>query len=369
MLKTLLLTFVIGIITFPVNAIHLVLVNPSNKSDPFWNYITDIAIATAKDLNITLDVEYSDANRIHQSDIIKSIANRKKKPDAVIFLPYDGTIMRSFKALETAKIPFVTLEQVFNRSMFPNLGYAMENYRYWLGEYTYDNEQAAIDLMEYLVAKAKRTNKKQKVHYAIGLGGDFYQSSMLRMKGFNLVAHKYEDVELNHVLPANWRKDKAKKLFKELHQKYGNTTIVFSASDHMALGVIEAAQDFNLIINKELFIGGFDWLPASLQAIDQELMTASMGGHFILASKAIVDLYDHLHGFAVYSKGSREHRVPLSIAHKDNVNTYRSLFLPVATSLIDFTVFSRHHAQLKQSNHIRFNVDNFAKAVMCANRG
>ncbi|GHF91898.1 ABC transporter substrate-binding protein [Thalassotalea marina] len=344
---------------------YFVFVNPSNKADPFWNYITDLAVATAEDLNVRLEVAYSGANRIHQSDLIKDIAERSEKPDAVIFLPYDGSIMRSFTTLEQAKIPFVTLEQVFNRQMFPSLGRAMETYKFWLGEYNYDNQRAAIELMSYLVERANNSIKPKvdESLYAIGIGGDFYQSSILRMNGFSIVAHANPNVELNHVLPASWQREKAKKLFIELNRKYGNTNIVFCASDQMALGVVEAAKELKLSINKSLFIGGFDWFPETLTAIKNNEFTASMGGHYILASKAIVDLYDHFHGISPYRKSSMAYRVPLSIIHQDNLNEFSSLLTPFNAENIDFSLFSKHLATQRNQKAPEFTISNFAKAM------
>lgn len=273
--------------------------------------------------------------------------------------------MRSFNALESANIPFVTLEQVFNREMFPNLGRAMENYQYWLGEYNYDNQKAAIDLMSYLVEQAKTSPmlKDNKSLYAIGIGGDFYQSSIQRINGFSQVSHANPIVEVNHVLPARWQREKAKKLFTQLHSKYRNTNIVFCASDQMALGVAEAAKAKSLVINQQIFIGGFDWFPETLTAIKNGEFTASMGGHYILASKAIIDLYDHFQGISPYTKGSKKYRVPLSILHQSNIDDYKALTLPFSPKNVDFTVFSKQIAKQQGKEALDFNILNFAQTL------
>lgn len=355
------------VFVFSCNAQYFVFVNPSNKADPFWNYATKLAIATASDLNIKLEVAYSDANRIHQSDLISEIAKRREKPTAVIFLPYDGSIMRSFSALEEANIPFVTLEQVFNRQMFPTLGRAMENYSNWLGEYNYNNQKAAVELTSYLVHQANIKLADNSRIFSIGIGGDFYQSSIKRMEGFSMVVHANKNVVLNHVLPAGWQREKAKDLFHQLHRKYSKTNLVFCASDQMALGVIEAAKEYNLAFNKEFFVGGFDWFPETLVAIKNDEFTASMGGHYILVSKAIIDLYDHFKGISPYTKGSTEYRVPLSIIHKDNIAMYLPLLVPFENTSIDFTIFSKHKTKRQNRKYVPYTALNFANNLKLKN--
>ncbi|MCG7550534.1 ABC transporter substrate-binding protein [Pseudoalteromonas sp. Of7M-16] len=354
---------VLVFVTFSSQASYFVFVNPSNREDQFWNHVTNLVIETAKDLNVRLDVEYAGANRIHQSDLMKEISARKSKPVGVIFMPYDGSILKSFQALESAKIPFVTLEQVYNRSLFPDLGYPMEKYTYWLGEYTYDNYGAATKLTQYLIDRANSTLKAPKNLYAVGFGGDFYQSSINRLNGFTTTTQLNENVTLNHVLPANWQRGKAKQLFKGVHSKYGETHIVFCASDLMALGVIEGAKELGLTSNKQIFIGGFDWMPEALKAIENKTLTASMGGHFIQASMALIDFYDHLHGVEIYSKGDKSARVPMYIVHENNIDIYLPLFDPKAAGIADFSKFSRHWAHTHGLKHVPFTVDNYAIAV------
>lgn len=348
----------------PLHATYIVFVNPSHKQDPFWNYVTTFVVDTASSLNVRLDVEYAGANRIQQSDLIQTIASRSNKPNAVIFMPYDGSILKSFKALETAKIPFVTLEQVFNRELFPDLGYPMENYNYWLGEYTYDNHKAAFTLTQYLIDRANKTLNHPKELFAVGFGGDFYQSSLKRMNGFTRAIQVSKNVTLNHMLPANWQREKAKHLFKELHKKYKQTHVLLCASDMMALGVSSGAEDLGLAINQQVFIGGFDWMPEALAAIENNTLTASMGGHFIEASIALIDLYDHLHGIDLFIKGDRQAKVPMAIIHQDNLKQYLPLFSQQASKTISFKQFSRHWSKTTGQQYIPLTIESFALAVI-----
>lgn len=86
---------------------YFVFVNPSNKADPFWNYVTALAVDTAKDLNIRLEVAYSGANRIHQSDLIKDIASRGNKPKAVIFYPTMAVLCGVLTRLKAQTFPLL----------------------------------------------------------------------------------------------------------------------------------------------------------------------------------------------------------------------------------------------------------------------
>lgn len=73
--------------------------------------------------------------------------------------------------------------------------------------------------------------------------------------------------------------------------------LVWTASDHLALGVISAIEHLGYVPGKHMIVGGIDWTPQSHNLIRQNKQLFSVGGHFIEAGKGILLAHEILHGF------------------------------------------------------------------------
>ena len=82
------------------SAIEVTFINPSIPGTPFWDRVTAIAKAAADDLQINLTVVYGKDNRIFNLEAIEQVASQERKPDYLLFMPYDGNSEVSFSTLE-----------------------------------------------------------------------------------------------------------------------------------------------------------------------------------------------------------------------------------------------------------------------------
>lgn len=340
--------------------INVALVNPTYKEETFWALITQLTQEAATDLNINLTVYYSDSHRIVQSELIENIVTAEIKPDYVIFLPYGGSIIRSFNALEQAKIPFVTLERVFDINKVSEIALPQEVYKYWLGEIYNDNVAAGKLLADSLYRFAKENLATEKSYHAIALNGDYYAESLDRSAGFSYFNKSKKDVIINQILPARWNREEAGQLFLKLNNRYGKNEIVWAASDQMALGVLDVIEQTDLIPNKDFVIGGFDLIPEAIQAIKDNRMTASVGGHFLQGVWALIKIYDYHHNIPnVFKKGEEKPLIKPSVINRSNIEKYKALANKQDFSKVDFSSFSLHQNNLKDGSQYQLTLDNF----------
>ncbi len=351
------LLFFFSISSFGLN---ITLVNPTSKEETFWALITKLTQEAALDLDINLTVYYSDSHRVVQSELIEKIASNKNKPDYVIFMPYGGSIIRSFNALEKAKIPFVTLERVFDINKVSEIALPQEVYKYWLGEIYNDNIEAGELLASNLYHFAKNNLTSEKPYHAIAFNGDYYAESLDRAEGFLHFNSVKKDVVINQILPVRWNRQEAGKLFLKLHKRYGKSEIVWAASDQMALGVLDVVEQTGLIPNKDFVLGGFDLIPEAVQAIKDNKMTASVGGHFLQGVWALIKVYDYHHQIPnVFKKGDSTAFIQPTIIDQSNIAKYKVLANRRDFSVIDFSEFSLHKNNLKSVNRYQLSLDSF----------
>jgi ABC-type sugar transport system substrate-binding protein len=344
--------------------LNITLVNPTNKEETFWALITELMQKSALDLNVNLTVYYSDSHRIVQSELIEKIVTAKNKPDYVVFLPYGGSIIRSFNALEKAKIPFVTLERAFDINKVSEIALPQEVYKYWLGEIYNDNVEAGKLLSSSLYHFAKENLPKEKTHHAIAINGDYYAESLDRAEGFSHFYKSKNDVIINQILPARWSREEAGRLFLKLHHRYEKNEIVWAASDQMALGVLDVIEQTGLMPNKDFFLGGFDLIPEAIKAIEDNRMTASVGGHFLQGAWALIKIYDHHHNVPnVFKKGDSTPFIKPSVIDRYNIDQYKVLADRKNLSKVDFSKFSVHHNSLNDDKQYQLTLESFIEKL------
>jgi hypothetical protein len=106
-------------------------------------------------------------------------------------------------------------------------------------------------------------------------------------------------------------------------------------------------------------IGGFDWNPASLNAIADGRLSASMFGHFLEGAWALILVHDYHYGIDFANEPGVRLSTPLSIINADNYGQYKVLLQKDGWEAIDFRRFSKkYHQELKTYN---FNINQFIK--------
>lgn len=329
------------LLSFPAYCIDVVFIDPTIDNSPFWKQVIDVAEPAAKNLNIQLKIYNSGGHRLYQKKTINQIINQKNKPDYLIFLPFDGTVVDTFTKLEQAKIPFITLERPIFSDVQELLGQPRGKYKFWLGEIYHDNKSAGQLLAKALISASKSTQPSSDISNVIGITGGFSGQSNRRNAGLisELEQHT-NDFYLAQIINAHWQRKLASDKFNGLLQRYNDIVIAWTAADIMALGVADIAKTRGKIINENLFIGGFDWAPEALQAIKNDEYTASVGGHFMQVAWALVKIYDHANGKPSFAINLNKPSYQLQLIDRNNIDNYQVLFNNPDWSKVDYRQFT-----------------------------
>ncbi|KPW00401.1 ABC transporter substrate-binding protein [Pseudoalteromonas sp. P1-8] len=309
----------------------VLLVNPSVKSDVFWQKVTDVMQVAAKQNNVSLTTIYGGGNRHIQLAELKQYLQYNPKPDYAILINYPGGAEQSMSLLEQHKVNFITLEETIVGVERDEVGKPRQRFKYWLGEVFHDNFKAGEQLGKALLEEA--INTKQTPHF-VAINGHYGTESDTRSDGLVHYLRK-QDVELEQVVYASWNKQEAENKVSRLLQRYPDTNVIWCASDLMAQGALEAVKGKK---DKAYFIGGIDWLDDNLDLIEQQKLTASVGGHFMMGAWALISVIDH-HNGNPYWQNHDAIKFQLGVITKHNIQSYSWLRNIKDWSVIPFETF------------------------------
>jgi ABC-type sugar transport system substrate-binding protein len=318
------------------------LVIPDNADSSFWAMVVATSQSVADDLDVQLDVHYSDTNRFATRSAIEAITQQQDKPDYIIYRPLQGNAIEVLDILEASEIPFVTLEQGFNDAEQAQIGQPQQKYQYWLGTVIYD-DVAAGDLLSQALLTQHHLNKPNKKMSITGIGGGFDRVSVARQLSLTPSSKRNNEIIVNQIFPMSWSVENVKQQFPQVHKRYPNTDAYWCVADIFALTIIEQFSLGTVATNAPILIGGFDWLPEALDKIKSGEMTASVGGHFLMAAKALLDIVEYHKG--TDTRFEQKPMAKFELIDQSNVELYHPFIKQLPWPEIDYRQFSKVYSQ------------------------
>lgn len=327
---------------------YVVFLNPAAKDDVFFGQMETFAQAAAEDLGFELVTYHGDRQHILIDENVETLFKQKRLPQYILGMNARGSGKNLLEKAEASGIKTIFVNQSFLDADREKMGIPGERYKFWLFEYLPDDIHAGYQLAKALIdeALAKKLTDKNGVVHILGINGhEASTASVLRKKGLEKAVKEYPNVKLHQIAHADWKRDRARELSKRLLSRYSDVTVIWSASDKMALGVCEGIRGSGKKTGKDILTGGVDWAKVALDRVDSGEFTASTGGHFMDGAWGLVMLYDAIHG-KTPPRTSQSH---FSTITAKNIDLYQKHFADKDMRDIDFTKFSKHlNPSLKQ---------------------
>lgn len=350
------LLLILGIFfCLPSWAIKVTYISQTENISPYWQKVYAVTQAAAKSLDIELTIIEGQGHRIYQSEVISSLLKKESfQPELLIFHAYALTAYDTFRQLEAAQIPFVTVSSFAINNNVPDknaLGVPQQNFKYWLAEHAIDDKQGGAQLANSLINQAIQKKVTSNLDgesqlKLLALSGDLIHESLLRSEGVSESAELKSNVVLVQDISANWLYESAKQMFKALYVRHKGIDIVWASSDVMARGALQGAIELSLVPNQDIFIGGFDWDSDALALIEQEKINASAGGQFYNIAWLLVKVYDHFNNkpFTLEQSEISSHYLVLD---KDNLSHYKALVDTSRLAAVNFYCFTKVNTKEK----------------------
>ena len=226
-------------------------------SESAWrNANSESVKSAANEAGISLVFKNAEGAQELQKQIIRDFIIQQV--DVIIFPPlvatgWDETLSEAKKA----NIPVIISDRRIEANS-PN------SYSVFVGaDFISEGKKAA----KWLVDNTSATKKVNIVELE-GLAGS--SPAVDRGKGFRAVISSHKNMEIIDSVVGDFIKVKGKLGMKKLLQKHGGSiNVVFAHNDDMALGAIEAIQEYGLRPGKDILIISIDGEKAALQAIKE----------------------------------------------------------------------------------------------------
>lgn len=332
--------------------IKITFINPSAKDDMFWGATTSFMKAAAHDLNIKVDVLYANRNnRFKFEKLVIDLLDSPKKPDFIVLGSLKiGIGTHIFDRAEKEKVPIFLFNTDVPQQDKQKVGRPREKYKYWIGHMFPDDEKAGYDEAISLIKIAKHNllySENPEIQLVALSGHRDSVASANRNAGLYRALQEHPEVKLNQLVFANWKPNIASRLSLGLLQRYPRTTIIWTASDGMALGANRGIEKAGKRPGKDILAGGVDWTKDALKSIQAGKLTLSVGGHFMEGGWVLVQLYDYYHGKDFFT-ADKVHRSQMQIIHSNNVAPYSKKLGSQDWEKIDFKKFTKtHNSKLK----------------------
>jgi len=259
-------------------------------ADAWTQIIVDVARAAAEDLDLNFELIHSGSSRKEIFDAISAGIEQQEKPDYALIVNYRMGAEQALQYLDEHGVKSFLFNADLTEEGEALIGGPREKLPNWIGRLIPDDERAGYDLAKYLIAEAQQKKPGKKLRM-IGISGSYASTAAVkRVKGLRQAVAESENVELAQVVTARWSPNVARQKYSLLKNRYGEFDIVWVANDSMAMSVLEEIDPQT----EQVLVGGMDWTPEALEALNDGRLSASMGGHILDMgySLAILKRYD-----------------------------------------------------------------------------
>lgn len=307
------------------------------ENDRFWNSLSEVTEAAGNDLNLNIEVYTSDGTSDWLGEALQKVTSRSDKPDAVIFPVLETEGVEHLEIIEENDVPAVTINSGVNTDMTGEPG---EEYENWIAQLTPDDIEAGYKLARRLIVAAKENLDKDTIKmYAVG-GVEQNKPTQDRLRGMQMAIDQASGVELVGTDYTDWSGSEARERTTAALDENPDIDIFWTASDNMALAVSKLVQQEGRTINDDAFVGGIDWLTSAIDAVSNNQLTATVGGHVIEGGWASVLLYDYFKGVNVTQEAGMM-QTPMTVIDDSNVGEYEGIFGSNNWGKINFTLYTR----------------------------
>lgn len=315
---------------------------PRSADDAYWGMVERFMRAACEDLGMELKVFYARGDHFLLIEQFEAASRADPPFDAVVLPNFKKTAHRNIKAAERQRLPVMLFNSGLSVEREVEMGRPRQHYRYWIGSILPDEEKAGADLLAWLLTRAQAVNPPGTILAPLlAVGGNLADyASIQRIRGMEKVLARQSKLPLGQLVHADWRRQQAATMFGRLIQRYpadsGDSRVVWAASDLMALGILDGAEQAQVSV----VTGGVDWTADGLASVLDGGLAVSFGGHFMDGGWAAVMLYDYFHGvdFADQSLSLVTTMMPLSADDKGRIG---QLLNSPRWQQVDFRRFSK----------------------------
>ncbi len=319
-----------------------VFLSPSVETSQFFGPLTRFMKVAADNLEIDLEVVYSMRSHIKMIQNGKDILSRNELPDYLILVNERNVIPAILEQANKKGVRTILFNEgliLDDEKRFMSGQWKLNSF---IGQILPNDYQSGKLLAEELfkqAAKNKLHADDGKIH-VIGINGTRKTASpILRGQGLMDAVSENKNIILHQIVHAYWDQEKAKAVSVNLLRRYPKTSVIWAASDLMALGAAQGIDEAGMKSGVDILSGGIDWAPFVFDTVQTGALSASVGGHIFDGAWVMVMIYDH---FKNAIETFQSEKTSFFVVTPTTVENYKKITDENIWDQIDFKQFSKY---------------------------
>ncbi|MBB2497217.1 ABC transporter substrate-binding protein [Aquipseudomonas ullengensis] len=297
------LLFFLFLVSLSAQATSVVFLNPGFPHERFWVDYSAYMQDAAGDLGMQLQVVYGDRDPHKILQNARDVLQAPQKPDFLVFANEQYVGPEILRLFADSGIKLFALHSTLTPEQQTLAGGSREKYANWIGSLVPNDEEAGY-LMAHTLFSLAPQGRGEVVAFS---GVKQTPSASLREEGLRRALADHPQIRLRQMVYGEWKEQRAYEQAKALLPRYPEVSLVWSANDEMAFGVMRAAQEQG----RTLRYSALNTSPRVLDARIDGRVSALVGGHFILGGCAMVMLHDYAAGLDFAARGGKDQVAPL----------------------------------------------------------
>lgn len=303
--------------------------------DLFWRDFRGFMRAATAQLGMDLEVHLAANNRELMKDQLRRATSGPAPVDAVVFQNFKECAGDLLEIADAAGVPSFLVNAGVSEA---ERGLPRQRHPRWIGSMLPDDVRAGRLLGDLLIDEAQRrglVDAAGKVQL-VGLAGFVSDaSSRDRIEGLEAALAARQDAVLHQVVPTDWGREAGAGKAKALLRRFPAAAVVWTASDALALGAMDALSALGRQPGSDSLVGGIDWSPEGLEAVRSGGLYVTVGGHFMEGGWVAVLLHDYFAGRDFAGQGV-VFQTPMRAITQAEVERFHAQIVAAEWTRIDF---------------------------------
>ncbi len=311
---------------------RIVVFTPTTRGNAYWPEVYRILEAAAEDLDIKLlGHEFDVGDRFAKHTEGLRILRDTPDIDGAIFSVAFGQARPLVEEAQTQGFPVMIQGPLFPSEWDELGGGPRRHFDQWIGYFFQDEEEKGYRLARELLARAvgagaEGATDDENLRVA-GIGGDpSWEGSARRERGLRRAVAEVPKAELLQIVPTQWSQREGRRVASGLLSRYQDVSVIWAASDQLAIGAATAARTAGIKIGSDVWIGGLDLSTFGLEEVKAGRLSATVASPLFSYAEVLIYLYDYIHGHDFADEVGTEISFTVHTATEHNAEAYLELY-------------------------------------------
>lgn len=291
------------------HATSVVFLNPGMSTETFWVSYTQFMQAAAKDLGLELRVRYGERNADNTLLQAREVLQGSQPPDYLVLVNEQYVAPQILRMAKGSGVKLLVVNSALTPDQVQLLG-TRSGIRL-IGSLVADDEEAGYLMLRDLLRQHGPVAPGQSLDLLAFSGVKTTPVAQLREQGMRRALAEHPEVRLRQLVYGEWNRERAFEQATQLFKRYPQTALVWSASDQMALGAMQALQASGRLPGKDTLFSAVNSSPEILQARLDGRLSSLVAGHFTVGGWAMVLIHDDAKGVDIGAYGGRDRQLAL----------------------------------------------------------